>query len=303
MMFASDMRPRSSSVWSLRVAALSVQLILVAAVLHRVALLQTPVMLDLFKVALAGAGLAILLAIFALYRIWREGGSGGGRATWGILVAACILAWPAALSAWYLQLPLINDVTTDTRQPPVFRALAETRRSATAPLTYPAAFAEPQLAAYPGVEPMLVRRSSTEAFELVREAVRRLRWTVVQEQPPDLRSGMPGTIEAVDRTLVLGFPDDIVIRVQGDRRSARIDMRSASRYGRHDFGQNARRLLKLAREVQARVAATVGAVVEPEARPSPPPAARPSVSARKRVRKRSPVRKAPRRKSRSPAAE
>ena len=198
--------------WSLRVAALSVQLILVAAVLHRVALLQTPVMLDLFKVALAGAGLAILLAIFALYRIWREGGSGGGRATWGILVAACILAWPAALSAWCLQLPLINDVTTDTRQPPVFRALAETRRSATAPLTYPAAFAEPQLAAYPGVEPMLVRRSSTEAFELVREAVRRLRWTVVQEQPPDLRSGMPGTIEAVDRTLVLGFPDDIVIR-------------------------------------------------------------------------------------------
>ena len=41
------------------------------------------------------------------------------------------------------------------------------------------------------------------------------------------------------RTFILGFVDDISIRVSGNRTQSRIDIRSASRYGTHDLGRNA----------------------------------------------------------------
>jgi uncharacterized protein (DUF1499 family) len=40
----------------------------------------------------------------------------------------------------------------------------------------------------------------------------------------------------------MGFREDISIRVRTADKGVRIDMRSASRYGRHDFGSNARRI-------------------------------------------------------------
>ena len=51
-----------------------------------------------------------------------------------------------------------------------------------------------------------------------------------------------GIIEAVARTPILGFRDDVVVRVRATTDGARIDVRSASRYGRHDFGTNAARV-------------------------------------------------------------
>ena len=55
-----------------------------------------------------------------------------------------------------------------------------------------------------------------------------------------------GRIEAVARTPIMGFRDDVVIRVRPAPDGARIDMRSASRYGRHDLGTNAARIRSLA---------------------------------------------------------
>jgi len=54
-----------------------------------------------------------------------------------------------------------------------------------------------------------------------------------------------GRIEAVARTPILGFRDDVVVRVRSDPEGARIDIRSTSRYGRHDFGTNAARIVSL----------------------------------------------------------
>jgi hypothetical protein len=61
----------------------------------------------------------------------------------------------------------------------------------------------------------------------------------------------------VDRTLVLGFYEDIAIRVTGDEESARVDIRSASRFGRGDMGANAEGIRELFNEIQARVDATM----------------------------------------------
>lgn len=50
------------------------------------------------------------------------------------------------------------------------------------------------------------------------------------------------TVEAVARTLLFAFPDDVVVRLTRSADGTRVDMRSASRIGTHDLGQNARRI-------------------------------------------------------------
>jgi uncharacterized protein (DUF1499 family) len=45
----------------------------------------------------------------------------------------------------------------------------------------------------------------------------------------------------------------VTIRLRPLAGQTRIDMRSASRVGRHDFGANARRIQRFAQEVQAQL--------------------------------------------------
>jgi uncharacterized protein (DUF1499 family) len=56
-------------------------------------------------------------------------------------------------------------------------------------------------------------------------------------------------IEAVAYTPILAFPEDVVVRVRPTADGARIDVRSASRYGRDDIGSNARRVRELIADI------------------------------------------------------
>ena len=98
------------------------------------------------------------------------------------------------------------------------------------------AAAEIQEKAYPDLRPMELERSATETFDIVHEAVKRLGWTIVLNEPP---GEQPGRIEATDRTMIMGYTDDVLVRVTGDDTHAFIDVRSVSRYGMHDLGANA----------------------------------------------------------------
>jgi hypothetical protein len=243
--------------WSRNVGVFSLQLILTGIVLHRLLSLGTPVTLNLFLTALGGAALAVLLALGAFVAIWRDGRPGGGSATLGLFLGLAIMAWPAVLVPFYQKLPPIHDISTDTALPPSFVTLAGLRPADANPIAYPGPkVAAMQLAAYPEVRPMLIGRPVTEVWEVMVETVKRKRWNVVSATAPAGR-GEPGYIEAVDRTLILGFYDDVIIRIDGDSREARVDIRSASRYGVHDFGRNAARIRNLEKEFQARLDATV----------------------------------------------
>ncbi|NBU21594.1 DUF1499 domain-containing protein [bacterium] len=59
--------------------------------------------------------------------------------------------------------------------------------------------------------------------------------------------------DAVDRSLVMGFPQDVTIRLRPLAGQTRIDIRSASRIGKHDFGDNARRIQRFAQELQVQL--------------------------------------------------
>lgn len=250
---AAAIFPTPIAAWSRRVALFSLQLVLVGLFLHRFLSLSTPVAINLFATAIGGAVLAILLAIVAFAVIWRLGRSGAWSAAAGLFFGLMLLAWPTAYLPFYLTLPEINDVTTDTSVPPRFVALAAQRAKGANPIDYKgASVARIQAEAYPDIRPVVIPRPVNETFEMLGEIVRRFRWQIASEQAPQGR-GRPGYIEALDRTLVLGFYDDVVLRVDGDARETRIDVRSASRYGRHDLGRNAARVRKLFAEIRTQL--------------------------------------------------
>jgi uncharacterized protein (DUF1499 family) len=241
--------------WTSRVALFSALVLVAAVFLPRLFAMSTPIALNLVAASFIGAGLALLLGLAAAVQIWQTGAPGAARVVLGVVVGLGLVVWPLAYLPAMQTLPAINDLSTDTAAPPQFVALAKSRPENR--VAYPGtAFASAQAKAYPDLRPLTVNRSAEEAFEIVSEAVRIEKLKIVREEAPPAAAGK-GYLEAIDRTLVFGFYDDIAIRIDGDARQARIDIRSASRYGRHDFGRNADRMRHLLKTINARLEATV----------------------------------------------
>jgi uncharacterized protein (DUF1499 family) len=233
-----------------RLAFLSVPVILAAILLTRsgqVDPLQGAAMVALGAI-LAVAALAV--ASVAAFEIWRFGRIGLGALFRGVFVAALVLAYPAWLAGKALRLPVLNDISTDIVDPPVYSTsrTALAARGGRNPSDLDPRRRQAQLAAYPGVRTIIIEGEPEEAFQQVIEAVRKLRWRVIEEVRPDDRRGQ-GRIEAIHETLLMRFSDDITIRLRPSGNEVRVDIRSASRIGRHDFGANAARILRLQQEI------------------------------------------------------
>jgi hypothetical protein len=243
--------------WSSRIAIFSASLVLVGLALHRLTTFPTPVALNLFFLAFAGAGLALLAGLVALAQIWRSGYAGAGSAAIGILLPLLMAVWPLAYLQAYRTMPALNDITTDPTSAPRFTALAKQRVEGNNGPIYPAArFAELQQKVYPDLRTYVVDRPVEETFELVEDTVARLKWKVVTTEAPVGKTAKGGILEATDQTSIMGFTDDIVIRVEGNLNRSRIDVRSASRYGSIDLGQNATRVRRFLAELKARSEST-----------------------------------------------
>lgn len=220
--------------------------------------LATPIALNLFALAFLLAALAIGLALLAFVRIWQSGIGGAGAAISGVLLAMALLAWPAIYAPMALSEPPLNDITTDFDDPPELTIAINTRPPGAQDAEYPGASAATlQRSLYPDIQPIVVQRPAAETYELVLQALRKLGMEIVREEEPT--RGAPGMVEAVDRTLVIGFRDDVAVRITGRPGKAKIDIRSASRWGESDFGRNAQRTRAIVREILRRLQSTVPA--------------------------------------------
>ncbi len=259
MRFAEPETTSAASRWTSRIALFSLLLIITAFFLHRVLGMPTPIAYNLVLTAYGGVALALLVAGIAAVGIWRNDQAGTARVVFSLLLCLAMLSGPLLYVALARDYPPINDITTDLVTPPKFETLARVRGGrGDNPVQYPGqAFAVVQARAYPDLKPLLVDRSSEEVFELVVDAVKKLKMEILRQDSPGDAASQPGVIEAVDRTLVGGFYDDVAIRVAGDNDKARVDIRSASRFGSTDFGNNAERVRELMREIVARLDVTV----------------------------------------------
>jgi uncharacterized protein (DUF1499 family) len=243
--------------WTTRIALFSVLLVLVAVGAHRFGPMPTVTAFNLVLVAFGCALAALALGVVSAIVIWREGCAGAFRVSLGMVLAAGVLGWPLAFLHAYRNLPTLNDVSTDANAPPKFVEAVRLRGPGANSASYPVTFAKLQAEAYPDLKPMFIDRPVEETFEIVKEALFRQKIPIVREQAPENKPGKPGIIEAVDRTTILGLYDDVAIRVDGDNARSRIDLRSASRFGRHDLGRNAERMRRVMREIVARLEATI----------------------------------------------
>lgn len=136
------------------------------------------------------------------------------------------------------RVPQIHDITTDLEHSPEFVAIKPLRTAAHNSLDRlePENLAALQKAGYPDLGPLLLDRPFDQVFNQAVALVRQRGWIIASA------SASAGRIEAISTTPMMGFKDDVAIRIQAEGNRTRVDMRSASRVGKSDLGVNAARI-------------------------------------------------------------
>jgi len=240
----------SLATWARNLAVFSVVAVAVSIVIVRFGFLEMKPAIATFFGALGCAGLSILVGLAAFVAIWQNGSRGMSRILLAFLIDALVLAYPAYLGLQYRKLPAIHDITTDPINPPRFEALARLRSGdGTNTAVYAGLYsAEQQRLAYPDIEPVELEIPAERAYQLALKLANKRKWLVIDERAPQ-PPRTPGRIEAVARTPIMGFREDISIRVSPDGEDSRVDIRSSSRYFESDFGSNAARVSKFIDEL------------------------------------------------------
>jgi hypothetical protein len=244
----------SLATWSRNLAVFSVVAVLVSILIVRFGFLEMKPALATFFGALGIAGLSILVGLGAFASIWQNGSRGMSRILLALLIDGIVLAYPAYLGLQYRKLPPIHDITTDVLDPPRFEALARLRAGEGANSAVYAGLysAEQQRTAYPDIETVELETPVQRAYEVTLQLVNKRKWLVIDERPPQLPRRI-GRIEAVARTPIMGFREDVSIRVTPDGEDSRVDIRSSSRYFEGDLGSNAARVAKLIEDINSAV--------------------------------------------------
>ena len=227
-------------------AVFSVVAVVVSILIVRFGFLEMRPALAPFFGALGCAALSILVSLAAFAAIWQNGSRGMSRILLALLIDGLVLAYPAYLALQYRKLPPIHDVTTDPINPPRFEALARLRSGDGANTAVYAGLysAEQQHLAYPEIEPVELEIPVNRAYAIALQLVNKRKWLVIDERAPQPERPI-GRIEAVARTPIMGFREDVSIRVTPNGEDSRVDIRSSSRYFESDLGSNATRIAKL----------------------------------------------------------
>lgn len=201
--------------------------------------------LDVSEWAAYGAGLGLVLSAAGLI-LARPGAGRRGfvPALLGVAAALPLVAmaihWEYAARTY----PPINDISTDTEDPPVFWDMPN-------PTDYPGAeTAALQRAAYPDLAPLDLAIPPEKAFAHALALVEGKGWELVSKAPQE------GRIEATVSSLLYGFKDELTVRITPSNGGAKVDVRSRSRLGRIDRGVNAKRIRAYLAELEARAGET-----------------------------------------------
>lgn len=242
-----DARPRSTlAVLGFSLAAIAALVTLAAGPLYRFGALDLGPAFSLLKWGAYGALAAAVVSLVGVVAT-RVGTRtrGIGLAMLGVVIGLVTAYVPWQWRQKAQEVPPIHDVTTDTADPPEFRAVLPLRAGAPNPSEYEGdSIAAMQREAYPDIEPLVLDLPPEEAFERALQAARDMGWEIHSDEPSEMR------IEATATTFWFGFEDDVVVRIGPADGGSRVDVRSVSRVGRSDVGENAERIREYLAEVR-----------------------------------------------------
>lgn len=254
--------PRKSraSGWCRRTASFAAVLMLVVWTGHHFGLVETLGYLWVLALVALLAAFALIFGAFAFSRIWTFGERGGSNVVAGVLMALAVLAPYGVVAYLMLTYPPLRAVTTDAGTPLDLPTAAS--RTPDMNALVPLSPGEQRLQAenYPLVTGRRYQLPFDETLAAVGAVLARQGWQVADKAFADPGSGEEATIGAVACSFILELPVDVAVRVSVDDDDATlVDMRSASRYGRHDLGDNARRITAFLAELDQQVAGDMGA--------------------------------------------
>lgn len=246
-----ERRSAPAAPWARRLGAFSAVLFLTAALAHRFVLIETVPFLWLLGIVGFLAFCGLCLAVVAFVQIWERGVAGLTAASLGAVFSALVLV-PYAVSGYRIVVhPQLMDISTDISRPPQFEAAAALRVPPMNSLgTVSRDHAVLQAEAYPDIAGRRYEHARNVVVDTVLELVESRGWRLLSPMPA---GDGDVTIEAVGRSYLLGFPSDVAIRIEERWNATYVDMRSASRYGRHDMGENAERIRRFLNDLDRRM--------------------------------------------------
>lgn len=140
--------------------------------------------------------------------------------------------------------PRIHDITTNLQDQPQFVAAQGRRGPTSNTLETASETFLLQAEGYPELATLIVMEPMESVFDESIRAATDLGWEIY------LQDRNAGIIEAVDTTMLMGFKDDIVIRLRPLANGTEVDLRSVSRVGIGDFGANAKRIKAFTQRLQ-----------------------------------------------------
>jgi uncharacterized protein (DUF1499 family) len=168
----------------------------------------------------------------------------------GLLIALAFAYVPWQWKQTVDSVPYIHDITTDTVNPPEFVAAAALRQEGDHPVAYDGPeTAIQQKDAYPDLAPLITPAPKDKVFEAAKATLLGMGLKLSDADPA------AGRIEATQKSFWYGFTDDVVVRVAETAEGGTlVDVRSKSRVGRSDLGQNAKRIRTFLAKLQAALA-------------------------------------------------
>jgi hypothetical protein len=249
-------RPMSpGAVWSRRFGGFSFVLLLAVWLCHRYGLVATPDLLPLLSTVLATALAGLAAGLVAHRRYWYFGDRGGPDIFWGLFWSLATIAPFIVVAWWYIAYPKLTDISTDPENPPALVEAARLRTpdmNATVPPTPESIIRQAE--AYPLVEGRRYELPIDRVLTAVDDLLQRRGWRVTATRD-SVGMAFATTIEALAHSPVWRMPADVAIRLTDEETATFVDMRSASRYGRHDLGDNAARITNFLAELDVLMAA------------------------------------------------
>lgn len=234
---------------------LSLFFVLAGALSFRLGLLPFGVSFSTFVLGLVACVLVSMTAAALIFRRLARKQRLEKMSVWLFLCLLPVVVVVDQVGLAGFQAPAIHDISTDLAQPPVFVFALSERGPGDNTLEHGGdVLAEQQRLGYPHLVPLLVSASKAEVWAAARAAIAENNWRVLGEEKSR------GHIEAVATTPLMGFADDIVIRISAQAPSTEtasdsggnakqpvaqsyiVDVRSVSRVGVSDLGANAARI-------------------------------------------------------------
>lgn len=256
------------AIWARRLGSFALPVAVIPVWLHRERIISSD---DFHVIELVAGGfalLALILAFGAFARLWVTGDQGWSRAATGLFFSLLCLAPLALVFYLAVRYPAVTDVSTDYGDMPALVSVV-------GKVTTPAQRAEIE-AAFPNARTRTYPIAAEQMFGIVEQLAAANGWELRARRAPTGPLA-EGDLNLIATTL-LGWRDEVVVRVLGTTAGSTVDMRSAAAHGWSDLGENGRRIEQFLLALDQRITLMMRDAPATPAGPAEPESATPEVT-------------------------